>query len=120
MLQVFMGSGQRKTNVSAATTDCSGLLQVITQCKKLDVRQDAKSLAEKVRDLLGNGRIQRLYIMVTFRIPVTFEGDPVIIYFFCKSETSLSLVLGGFQTHNLLIFGQTPKPAILPKNMARI
>ena len=30
-------------------------------------------------------------------------------YIFKKSETPLSLVLGGIRTHNLLIFGQTTK-----------
>ena len=32
------------------------------------------------------------------------------ILYFVKSETPLSLVLGGIRTHNLLIFGLTTKP----------
>ena len=32
---------------------------------------------------------------------------------FFKSETPLSLVLGGIRTHNLLIFVQTSKPSCL-------
>ena len=41
-------------------------------------------------------------------------------YIFVKSETPLSLVLGGIQTHNLLIFGLTTKPSFLPVKPVRL
>ena len=37
----------------------------------------------------------------------------LLIIFFFKSETPLSLDLGGIQTDSLLIFGQTPKPSCI-------
>ena len=37
----------------------------------------------------------------------------VIYIFVFKSETLLGLVLGGIQTYNLQIFGETPKPSCL-------
>ena len=36
-----------------------------------------------------------------------------LIVYFVKSETPLSLVLGGIQTHTLLILGLTTKPSCL-------
>ena len=38
------------------------------------------------------------------------DGNQHILW---NLETPLSLVLGGIQTHNLLIFGQTTKPSCL-------
>ena len=40
---------------------------------------------------------------------ITYSTTAFIII--SKSKTSLSLVMGGIRTHNLLIFGQTPKPS---------
>ena len=56
MLQVFMGRGQKKTNVSAATTDIFALLEVLVKCKKLNVPPEANKVANKVKHLSCNGR----------------------------------------------------------------
>ena len=72
------------------------------------------------KEPFGEGFVAFYAMANPFPLNKSLAGDRVCMLNFFKCETPPSLVLGGIQTHNLQILGQTPKPSCLGAVHCRI